>query len=135
MRGGCSLTVDSTHLLGQHDGRGTVVCPPDPGNGEAVPQTLEVTGTLGHLELLLVDNVRVVVVAGADDGVGTELAHGLESLGVPPLLHEPTRRLGAEVDTDGKEEGGDEGRSELETPSDLADVLDDDVGGESEEDT
>jgi hypothetical protein len=35
------------------------------------------------------------------------------------VLHEPTGRLGAEIDSDGKEEGGNEGRAKLETPRDV----------------
>lgn len=50
------------------------------------------------------------------------------------MLHQPTRRFGAEPDTSTKDEGGDKGRSELKTPSDIADVLYNDVGAETEED-
>jgi hypothetical protein len=51
------------------------------------------------------------------------------------MLHQPSRRLRTEVDADGEEEGGDKGRTEFESPSDFADILDDDVGAETEEDT
>lgn len=79
--------------------------------------------------------MRVVVVASGDDGVGAEAVHGLEALGDLSVLHEPTGRLGAEEDADAEDEGGDEGGSQLETPCDVAGVLDDDVGAETEEDT
>jgi hypothetical protein len=67
--------------------------------------------------------------------VGAEAVHGLEALGDLPVLHEPTGRLGAEEDTGAENEGGNEGGAQLETPCDVAGVLDDDVGAETEEDT
>lgn len=51
------------------------------------------------------------------------------------MLHEPTRRLGAEIDTGAQNERWDEGRTELETPGDITGVLDNDVGAETQEDT
>lgn len=51
------------------------------------------------------------------------------------VFHEPTGRLWAEKDTEAEKEGWDEGRSELETPSDVTSVFDNDVGGETQEDT
>lgn len=50
------------------------------------------------------------------------------------MLHEPTGRLWAEVDSDSKEQRWDEGRSELKTPSDVTNIFDDDVGAETKED-
>lgn len=52
----------------------------------------------------------------------------VECLLVFALLHEPSRRLGAEEDQDGEWDGGDECGSELESPCDSSDVLDDCVG-------
>lgn len=49
------------------------------------------------------------------------------------VLHEPTGGLGAEEDTKHQDEGWDECRAELETPGDVTSVLDDDVGGETQE--
>lgn len=129
------LTVDTAHLLGNHDSRGTVVGAPDSRDGEAVPQTLEVARTGGFLKLLLVDDIGVVVVPGGDDVVGSQAAHRSESLGNLAVLHEPTGRLGAEVDTNAENEGRDKGRTELETPRDGASVLDNNVGAETQKDT
>ena len=81
--------VDTAHLLGNHDGRGTIVGTPDTGNPEAVPKTGEVTSATGHLELLLVDDVRVVVVSSSDNRVGAQPVHGPESLRNVAVLHEP----------------------------------------------
>jgi hypothetical protein len=51
------------------------------------------------------------------------------------MLHQPSRRLGTEVDAGGEDEGGDEGGTEFKSPGDVTDILDDDVGAETEEDT
>ena len=52
-----------------------------------------------------------------------------------PVLHEPTRRLRAEEDTDTEDERWDEGRAELKSPGNSASVLDDDIGAETQENT
>ena len=127
--------VDAAHLLGNHDGGGTVVGAPDSGDGEAVPETGEVGGAGGHADLLLVHDPGVVVVPGADDGVGAEAAHGLEGVGLPAILHEPTGGFGAEVDANGEDQGRDEGRAELQTPLKVVVGAEDgNVGNETEED-
>jgi hypothetical protein len=128
-----ALTVDSAHLLGNHDGRSTIVSTTDAGHAEAVPETGEVASTCGLLQFLLVDDVRVVEVTGGDDGMSAEARHGAEALGVLVVLHEPTGRLRAEEDADGEDEGGNEGRAQLQAPRHGTGVLDDDVGGETEE--
>jgi hypothetical protein len=51
------------------------------------------------------------------------------------VLHEPTRGLGAEEDTDEEDERWDEGRTKLETPGNGTNVLDDNIGAEPQEDT
>lgn len=51
------------------------------------------------------------------------------------MLHEPTRRLWAEVNTDTKDERWNEGRSKLEAPRDASGVLDNNVSAEAQEDT
>jgi hypothetical protein len=127
--------VNTAHLLGQHDCAGTVVGSSDSGNREAVPQTAEVASAGILSELLLVDHVGVVEITSTYDGMGSELGHGNETFGESAMLHQPSRRLRTEVDADGEEEGGDKGRTEFESPSDFADILDDDVGAETEEDT
>lgn len=133
-RGGSKRTVDSTHLLRYHDGRGTIVCAPDPRNGKAVPQAGEVASATGLLLLLLVDDVGVVKVPRGNDGMGSETQHGAEPLVVLVVLHEPPRRLGAEEDAQHEDKGRDEGRAELQAPGVVAHVLDNDVGREAQED-
>lgn len=48
--------VDTTHLLGKHDGGCSVVGAPDPGHPEAVPETSEIVGSGSQLLLLFVDD-------------------------------------------------------------------------------
>lgn len=51
------------------------------------------------------------------------------------MFHEPTRRLRTKEDANAEDEGGDEGRTELQTPGDATSVFDNDVGAEAQEDT
>jgi hypothetical protein len=67
--------VDTAHLLSNHDCRSTVVCAPNAGNGEAVAEAGKVTCTTSHSELGLVDDIRVVVVSGGDNGVLSKFGH------------------------------------------------------------
>lgn len=67
--------------------------------------------------------------------MGSQARHGAVSLCVVAVLHEPTRRLGAEPNTQTEEERWNECRAELETPGDIAGVHDDAVGRETQEDT
>jgi len=129
------LTVDTAHLLGKHDSRGSVVGTPDSRDAEAVPESGEVAGATGDLEFLLVDDVRVVVVPRSNNVVGTKTRHGPEALGNLAVLHEPSGRLGAEKDAASEDEGRNEGRSKLQAPGDAGNVLYDDVGAEAQEDT
>lgn len=62
-----------------------------------------------------------------------QLGHGLEAFGDLAVFHEPTGRLRTEEDADAEDEGGDEGRAELETPGDPAGIFDDYIGRETEE--
>ena len=50
------------------------------------------------------------------------------------MLHKPTRRLGTEKDTTAQDEGWDERRTKLETPSNATDVLNNDIGTKAQED-
>jgi hypothetical protein len=54
-------------------------------------------------------------------------SEGLERLDGSTLFQKPSRRLGAEVDSDDEREGRDESRSELKTPGDGSDIRNDDV--------
>ena len=51
------------------------------------------------------------------------------------VLHQPARGLGTEKDTQKKDEGWDERRTKLETPGNAADVFDNDIRAEAQEDT
>lgn len=103
------LTVDTAHLLTNHDSRSAIVGTPDSWNREAVPHTGEITRATRHLELLGVNDIGVVKVPGSDDGMSSQFYHGLESSGVLAVLHKPTGRLGTEEDANGKDEGWDKG--------------------------
>lgn len=47
------------------------------------------------------------------------------------VLHKPTRGLGTKEDTNAEDEGWDERRTELETPSDVTSVFNNNVGAEA----
>lgn len=70
----------------------------------------------------------VVEISSGDNLAVSEPLHRVKCLLVLALLHEPSRGFGAEEDQDGKRDGGDECGSELESPGDRSDVLDDGVG-------
>lgn len=129
------LTVDTAHLLTNHDRRGTIVGAPDPRNGETVPHTGKVAGATGQFEFLLVNDVGVVIISCANDGMIPQTPHRIVALGDFTMLHEPSRRFGAEEDADAKYEGGDEGRTELKAPGDITSVFDNDVGAKAQKDT
>lgn len=129
------LTVNTAHLLGYHDSRGTIVGTPDPRHSETIAHTGEIVRVTGRFEFHLVYNARVVKVPGANDGMSSQATHGLEPLGVPAVLHEPTRRLRTEEDASHEEEGWDEGGTELEAPSNATSVFDYYIGAEAQEDT
>ena len=129
------LTVDTAHLLSNHDSRGTIVGTPDPRHLKAVPQTGEIARTTSNFEFLLVQNPRVVEVPCGDDGMSSQARHRFKSLSVLTMLHEPTRGFGTEPDTKHEDKGWDERRTELETPGDSTSAFDNDVGAEAQEDT
>ena len=126
------LTVDAAHLLANHDRRGTIVGTPDPRNGETVPHTGKVAGATRQLEFLLVNNVGVVIISCANDGMIPQTPHRIVALGDFTMLHEPSRRFRAKEDADAKDKGGDEGRTELKAPGDVTSVFDNDVGAEAQ---
>lgn len=101
--------VDSAHLLGNHNSGSSVVGTPDSGHTEAVPHAVEVASSTCNSELGLVNDIRVVVVASGDDGVGTEFIHGLKALGDLAMLHQPTRGFWAKEDADHEDERRNEG--------------------------
>lgn len=128
-------TINATHLLRNHDCRSTIVGASDPRNGEAVPQTGKVGRAGGHANFLLIDDPGVVVVPNGDDVVCTKATHGLECLGLLAVLHEPTWGLGAKEDADSKDQRGNKGRAELQTPLEVVpNAQDGDISKKTEED-
>lgn len=107
------LTVNTAHLLRNHNSRGTIVGTPDPGNAEAVGQTSEIACTRGQFELLLVDDPRVVVISCGNNWMSSQFTHRPEGFVVLVVLHEPTRRLWAEPNSEHQDEGWEERRSQL----------------------
>ena len=67
--------------------------------------------------------------------MSSQAQHGLESFIVPVMLHQPARRLGTEKDASAKDEGWNKCGTELETPGDILHVLDNNIGGEAQENT
>lgn len=67
--------------------------------------------------------MRIVEIAGSLKRRVSQSQERLVGEVVPLLLHQPPRRLGAEVDAEEKWDGGDEGRAQLQPPRDFPDVL------------
>lgn len=127
--------VDTAHLLGNHDNESSNVGTANSGNGEELSESSDVVALAHEIPLNVELSADVVHVAGALDGVVSELDHGLPSLGVAVLLHQPTRRLGAEIDEAHERNSGDEWSAEHESPVDIGDAEDGEVEGGSEKDT
>ena len=107
------LTVDTAHLLRNHDSRSTVIGTPDPGNAEAIGQTSEISCARGQFEFFLVDNPRVIEVSCGNNIMSSQFAHRPESFVVLVVFHEPARGLWAEPNAEHKDEGWEEGRPQL----------------------
>ena len=127
--------VDTAHLLGQHDGEGGACRPAHTGNGEKLDEAGDVVGAADDVGFFLDLGVDVVQIARGLEGRVAQAAEGAESIGVAALFDVPSGRFGAEVDTDQEWDGGNHGRTELETPSDRDNVVDSQIGAETEEDT
>lgn len=117
------LTVDTTHLLGKHDGRSSIVGSSNSGNSEDVSHSGEVTASTGNSFLFLVNDIGVVVVSGGDDRVRSDLQERLEGFIVFTVLHKPSRGLGTEWDSDNENKGGDKSGTELKSPRDISSVF------------
>ena len=130
-----TLTVDTAHLLCNHNSRSAVVCTPDTWDGEAIPHTLEIPTAAGLLQLLLIDDVGVVVIPRGNDGMSTQSVHRSVAFCQLTVLHKPSWRFWAEKDADHEDEGRDECGSKLKTPGDVSSIFDDDICTEAEENT
>jgi hypothetical protein len=121
-------TVDTTHLLGKHDGRSRESTSSNSRNGEQLSESRDVGFALNNFVLLGELDMGVVKISGGNDLTMSEPLEGGEGLLVSTLLHEPSRGLGAEEDEDGERDSGNESRTELKSPSDISNVLDNGIG-------
>lgn len=127
--------VDTAHLLGQHDSEGSARRPAHAGDGEKFDEAGDVVGAADDVGFFLNLGVDVVQIAGGLEGCVAQAAEGAESVGVAAFFDVPSGGFGAEVDTDQEWDGGNHGRTELETPSNGHDIVDGQIGAETEEDT
>lgn len=125
------LTVNTTHLLGQHDGGSSEGTSSDTGDGEELRESRNVGFTLDHLVLFGELDVGVVHIPGSNDLAVSQLLERDERLLVSTLLHEPSGGLWAKEDQNGEWNGGDKCGSELETPCDISNVFDNGIGADS----
>lgn len=124
--------VDTTHLLGNHHherGEGSAA---EARNGEQLDEALGVVGAVQNLPLDLELGMDVVEVSSGLDGMVTEPEQRLHGLLVLVLFHVPTRRLGAEEDQGHEGNGWDKGTAELKSPSNGANMTEDEVGSSAE---
>lgn len=111
--------VDIVYLLCKYDSRSIIICFFDMGDDKDVFYMVEVGGVRVFFFFDLVDDIGVVVVVGGNDGVSVESFYGLEVFGKFVVFYELMGRFGVEIDFDGKEEGGNEGRVKLEMLRDV----------------
>lgn len=98
----------TTHLLSNHDCESSQIGAAHAGNGKQFHEAASVVALAQDLALELQLGVNSVHVASALDVVVSELDHGLPSIVVTTFLHEPTGRLGTEVDQAEQWNGGEE---------------------------
>lgn len=127
--------VDTAHLLGQHDCEGGQGGAANTRDGKQLDESGQVVALADDGRLLDQLGVDVVEITSSLKRGVAETKQGLVGLAVETLLHVPTRRFGAEVDADDQRNSREEGRSELETPGKLSDVVHGKIGAETEEDT
>lgn len=127
--------VDTAHLLGQHDSEGSARRAAHAGDGEEFDKAGDVVGAADDVGFFLDLGVDVVEIAGSLEGRVAQAAEGAKSVCVSAFFDVPSRRFGAEVDTNQEWNGGDHGRTELKTPTDGDDIVDGQIGTETEEDT
>lgn len=124
----------TAHLLGEHDDRSSDGGASNAGDGEEFEEPLDVSLSSDDLLLLEKLDVDVVEVSASLDFVVAKSYEGAEGLRVAAFLHEPAWGFRAEVDEAGQRQRRDEGRAELETPSDATRVGDHDVADEAQKD-
>ena len=128
--------VDTAELLSKHDSEGGERGTADTRDGEELANTGEVVGLSDDLVLDLELGANVEDITGNLNLVVTETQEGVPSFGVAVLLHQPTRRLGAEEDTDEQRDGGNDGSTQHETPVErLVNIQDSQVENRAQHDT
>ena len=126
--------VDAAHLLRQHDGEGRQRGAAHARDGEELDKAGHVVGFADDVAFFLDLGENVVKVARGLELRVAESAERLEGVTVAAFFDKPAGRFGAEVHAKDEWDGGDECRAKLETPGDCSDVVDCQVGAESEED-
>jgi hypothetical protein len=96
--------VDTTHLLCNHDGKGSDVGPTDSGDGEGLAEPSEVVGVSDKLVLDAQLCMDILNIPSHLDCVVAQNQHTLPGIGIS-VLHVPSRRLRAEVDQTQKGHG------------------------------
>lgn len=127
--------VDTAHLLSNHHHERSESSATQTRDGEQLNEALNVVGAAKNLPLNLQLSVDVVEITSGLERVVTELEKRLHGLLVLVLLHVPTRRLGAHKDQDHQGNSGDESTAELKTPSDGANMAENEVGCSTEKNT
>jgi hypothetical protein len=83
-------TVDTTHLLREHDSRSSESTSTDSRDGEQLSESRDVGFALNDFVLLGELNVGVVKISGGNDLTMSEPLERSEGLLVSTLLHEPS---------------------------------------------
>lgn len=107
------LTIDTTHLLREHNCRSSVVGSSDSWHSKTIPEARKIACSPGSFLFLFVVDIRIVVISRRNDVMSSKTLHGLEPLGKFVVLHKPSRGLWAKPDTKEQKERGNEGRAEL----------------------
>lgn len=105
--------VDTAHLLGDHDDKRGQRRATETGDGEEFDEPLNICRAVNDLPLDLELRVDVVQISCCLDRVIAKAEKRLHGVLVSVLLHEPTRRLGAEVDQNQQGNRGDESTAQL----------------------
>lgn len=100
--------VDSAHLLTEHDNSRCDSSSSNTGNREELHSSSEVVIASDDLSLLHELDVNVVDISGGLKFRESKSAERFPGFGVSVLLHEPTGRFRAEIDSYGERQSGDE---------------------------
>src|ERR1700729_930420 len=87
------LTVDSTHLLGKHDGGGSKRSAAHAGNSEQLGKATKIVGSVNNLGFLHKLDMDIVELAGSLERTVTETEERAVGIRITVLFHQPPRRL------------------------------------------